>query len=548
MQAKIGPNTQKMLENRLKMTKTRANKDCAGFLVTENKEKVRLPVEDIVEISKRNSGEEILDSEQASKLIVEEAQKEEGKPEIRRKVIQDVKEAMDKLEESIRSSVALFKKELNQILEKAPKEDANKFGKLLSSLKDVSFDLELDNAFSKLAEERNDPRKQMEFGIFEKLSETLDKIQDDFKKKAEELREKSRKELLRVDFGKKFKENMKEIKGIDLGSVEEIPKVKGKEEICQGERGISVKPGDPSQFLVLSKEGPLLFFDEKKQEAKEIKLEAKQKFFFDSVFFSPNGSHFLTSIYFDLSVSVFDSNSFDQVASWNQNGIYGGVSITKWIDDRRILAGFIGSGALEVYELGSKKPIVTINPLSLTGIDQFDVDGSRTIAVCSAYFKEKKEGPKIIHLFKVEITKSHESVSWEHQRHNDTIDAIRIFNSGDFVISGGNDNHLVVTGMKDGKVLMIIDWVGQYVKNIVFSPDEKVLLVQSFLGVSLLSCEGTANSSLAFKEIQKVSSDLIGGKSLNYSMTVVWDYSPDSNNHFLLLGKQDGTVAKAKLK
>lgn len=527
--------TMKKLEIQLGRTKTQEKKQyCFRFFVTENEKNVRLSEQDYLDIEQENPSGNFLDKDQASQLIVDEAQNEEDNLQSLKKAIQNAKAAMSTLEESIKGRLIEVKEEFQRSWERFVSEYSNKFGTLISNIDNVDFAMKLDEAFPKLAKQRRNPKDM----------ETM----ADFKDKTEEIREKSQMVLLKIDPKRVWEEKSKEIKKFNSESVKEIERAQGKGKICRDERGgISVDPRNPSQFLTLSKNGPLVLFDEEKQTTKEIQLEAKEKTYMDSVSFSPKGSHFLVSVFQDSKVHVFESKKLNEgpIQSWNRKESYKKV-FAKWVDNRKIVACYLRPGALEVLRLGSKEPIIKINPVSLTGYDQFDLDVSKTHAVCSG-FLERENSKNVPYLFKVDITKMQKAPAWKHQKHQKLINTIKIFNKGDFVISGGDGDMLMATGMSNGDIIFKIDGAGKAFQTIAFTPDEKVVVIQKFASVSLFSCEKAPNGSFALNKIDSIKHNRVGGGSLNFSMSLVLDYSLKSNDHFLLIGKKDGRIFKVKL-
>lgn len=302
-------------------------------------------------------------------------------------------------------------------------------------------------------------------------------------------------------------------KGFSKDSPVEITEAKRGAGICLNQGGIP-RTNQLSSFAALGWDGSLALFDGLTGTlTKETKLEViGEQYVNSSAEFSPSGNYLLVSICSDKKLEVLrtDQLSLKPNCSW-VNAESTSIRKARWIDEETILAAFNCPGELAVYKLGEKEPILTIKPEETKESAICDIDFSlnREEAFCGS-------GNQLV--FRIGITQGDSSIKWKHNGHLSRVNVVRLSPNGRMVLTGGDDNAVLLTDAKNGSVLFSFDGFSHNsVYGAIWHPSNQVVVVSSYNEIIMFKVKST----LSLNEAESGSGSF--GASMLSSLSSYWN-------------------------
>lgn len=331
--------------------------------------------------------------------------------------------------------------------------------------------------------------------------------------------------------------------GFDPNTLKEVSPLKN-EQNCYGTRGIEFRPNKKATVGVFSANGEFEFFSlEKEKVQKRILSEATKTMYGESSFsFSPDGKLFLTSIYTNGTIAIFSSDRMRKLYQWKLKKHGEFIGRAKWVDRKRIIAGFTKPGILEVLELGKRLPIMKIRPKMTAPGEIYDMDipKKRDSFVSVGY--GLWTGPHFV--FKMKLKNGETTPVWEHHEHSRITNTVKYSHCEKFVISGAYDEKIILASEKDGSIVFSVQptFLTSWVFGISFSLTDDFLVLQSFNEVILFELERNSGGIKDMRQIDELKKDELDKSHGSISSFNVFWYSPEPEDNFLLIGLQNGKV------
>lgn len=548
----FGVDEQNALYKRLKLCKTRDNKECLAFRLTDKEEQVRMSKNDFAKYVSMNLPlENSKEPMEMSQMIVRLAQEEQNQGSFATTLKRSIECSVQELVEKMTRMVFAFQDEASQLISGCFNKKKKNFTGFLQDLNRPDFEKRLDQLVATHIIEKNENKHKAEAGpgLVEQLEEIIMRTQESINQTINEIREK----LMQVSIELNGKENsQKRIEDleIDLKSIKEVPFMKGNDHICWGTRGLSINPSQRDKVAVMNSLGNITLGDMKQGKLlQSIKLEVKSNgSFYNSLLFNQSGEMLAASIKNDSTVFLFkvEGEKLIQTQKLDRKSTGDGMNRLQWLNKNELVLGFLNPGVIEVFEVGSSTPKVTLLP-ELTRstkkngcINDFDFCPSKAEIICGGFEGSENQADVI---FKMKITQMNEKHVWKHSRHSGEINTVKLSKCGSFVLSGGNDNQIILARERDGSILKKQgSWFTGGIYSIVLSPCDQFVLVQSENEVVLLKW----HSKESFEKKGEASQENLGKNSIN-SLDVFWE-SSSNKNHQLLLGMEEGSVFQGNLK
>lgn len=372
------------------------------------------------------------------------------------------------------------------------------------------------------------------------LGEIQKETNDSLKRKSGQLEEtpgQLDREEARGEFMYPFQWPNFDFKRFSLDTPTEVIGLKGGSSICCSQGGIS-RNFSNNDYAAFGQDGSLVLFDGLKGTVKaEKKLQVNgTQFASSSVEFSPNGAHLLVSICVSKKLQVLNVDGLSEKpdCSWEKAETQS-IQKARWMSDDTILAAYKAPGKLVAFKLGRKEPLfeISVEDTRKVAIRDFDFTLDKKEAFCASENK---------FVFRVEIKQGNSSIKWKHSQHTANINTVRLSPNGRLLLSGADDQKIVMANPEDGSILAHFGGFTESIDAILWHPSSQLVFASSESQLVSMKIDTKEKTTLELLEEKK--NEAFGNFKI-YGLNGYWGDSENAEKPFILFGDQQGHIYKS---
>lgn len=530
----FGPETQEALLNRLRKTRTQDGRDCALFCLSEKKEEVRMSTESLVKYAKSGLPQENTKTHrELCEMIIKLAEEEKnnsGTLDSQKKLEATLDQFFNEVVLQIHKLRDEAKEQISQMNEKT-----YKFSSFLKQISSPDFEEKLDELIAEFETEKKRPDAKIQ-----QILEQLNKTQVEINEKMKGFREK-------IQSYSHIKATMGSLENFlfDHFSIQEAQVLNG--DICTGVRGIATHFRQREMLLVLMSDGELRVFNSKENKmVQSFKTSmTTSRSFLHSVSFNVSGELVSVSNYFDCTIDIYkvEHGLLTKSTRFERSRTGKHIYQAKWYNSTQLLASFSYPGVIEVLEIRSNTPVMTLAPENISKgsyIADFCFPSTNGKVIGASF--EESLGQTF--LFKMDMGYNAKRFNWVHHAHIRPINSVATTSCGLYVLSGGMDDTLILTRESDGVVLKKeSSFFSKSILGVIVFPKSSLILVETWKELVLIRLN---KDSQNFEKKDQITISQLNEKDFtSFSVTT----NPKRPNEYrIYCGLERGSLFQAALR